>query len=174
MPLVLRKNGCLATMLSMSQGQPRSRPSLESNLHTQQRRLSALVGMPLPPGDSCRSHVAGAACEHGLGALTEGVRARRILLKASNGVVAGNTFTEPKFTAAQITPEFYFQEADFSSNLTVQGNVFNSYYAGVVLGFISDGSGLPGAFQNHVNVTISNNLIMVRATRAASPRLRAP
>ena len=35
--------------------------------------------------------------------------ARRILLKASNGVVAGNTFTEPKFIAAQITPEFYFQ-----------------------------------------------------------------
>ena len=37
------------------------------------------------------------------------VHARRILLKASNGVVAGNTFTEPKFIAAQITPEFYFQ-----------------------------------------------------------------
>ena len=38
-----------------------------------------------------------------------GMRMRRILLKASNGVVAGNTFTEPKFIAAQITPEFYFQ-----------------------------------------------------------------
>ena len=36
-------------------------------------------------------------------------RARRILLKASNGVVADNTITEPKYGAAQITPEFSFQ-----------------------------------------------------------------
>ena len=54
------------------------------------------------------------------------------------------------------------QEADFSSNISVTGNTFASFYSGIVLGFISDGTGLPGAYQNHVNVTIANNLILVR------------
>ena len=59
-----------------------------------------------------------------------------------------------------------FQEADFSSNISITGNIFASFYSGIVLGFISDGTGLPGAYQNHVNVTIANNLILVRRPHA--------
>ena len=101
--------------------------------------------------------------------LTSGghARARRVLLKASNGAVAGNTVTEPKFGAAQITPEFYYGEADYSSNISVTGNTFASLFSGVTLGFIFDNTGLPGAYQNHANVTIANNLIAVRRLRTA-------
>lgn len=55
-----------------------------------------------------------------------------------------------------------FQEADFSSNISVTGNTFASFYSGIELGFTSDATGLPGAYQNHANVTIANNLILVR------------
>ena len=87
---------------------------------------------------------------------------RRILLKASNGIVEGNSFIEPKFLAAQITPEFYFTEADFSSNIIVRNNLLDSFFGGILVGFILDGTNLPGTFQNHINVTITGNLIRVR------------
>jgi hypothetical protein len=61
----------------------------------------------------------------------------------------------------QITPELYWQEGDYSSNILVDGNLFDSYYGGITMGFIDD-SYMPGVFQNHYNVTISNNIIRVR------------
>ena len=61
----------------------------------------------------------------------------------------------------QITPEVYWQEADFSSNIIVSNNIFDSYYSGIVLGIFLDGSYDPGHFQNHINVTISGNIIRV-------------
>jgi hypothetical protein len=70
--------------------------------------------------------------------------------------------------AAQITPEFFFQEADFSSNLLIQGNVFDSYFGGIELAFISDSNLLPGQFQNHANINITNNIIRVRQLPTAS------
>jgi hypothetical protein len=84
---------------------------------------------------------------------------RRILLKASNVLVEGNAFIEPKFFAAQITPEFYFQEAYYTSNLVFQNNLLTSYFGGLIVGFIDDGTGLPGVFQNHHNISILNNII---------------
>lgn len=61
----------------------------------------------------------------------------------------------------QITPEVYWQEADFASNIIVSNNIFDSYYSGIVLGIFLDGSYNPGHFQNHINVTISGNIIRV-------------
>ena len=76
-------------------------------------------------------------------------------------LVDGNAFLQNKFFSAQITPEFFFQEAYFTSNLTFRNNLLTSYYGGLIVGFISDGTGLPGAYQNHVNITIANNVIQV-------------
>ena len=61
----------------------------------------------------------------------------------------------------QITPEVYWQEADFASNIIITNNIFDSYYSGIVLGIFLDGSYSPGHFQNHYNVTISGNIIRV-------------
>ena len=91
---------------------------------------------------------------------------RRILLKASNVLVDGNAFIQNKFFSAQITPEFFFQEAYFTSNLTFRNNLLTSYFGGIVVGFIYDGSGLPGTYQNHDNITIFNNLIQVALRHA--------
>ena len=62
---------------------------------------------------------------------------------------------------AQITPEFFFQEADYSSNLLINNNIFDSYFGGIELAFISDSNLLPGQFQNHANINITNNIIRV-------------
>ena len=77
-------------------------------------------------------------------------------------LVAGNAFIEPKFFAAQITPEFYFQEAYYSSDLVFRDNLLTSYFGGIIVGFIDDGTGLPGVFQNHHNINILNNVIQAR------------
>ena len=61
----------------------------------------------------------------------------------------------------QITPEVYWQEADFASNIMVTNNIFDSYYGGIIVGIFLDGSYAPGHFQNHYNVTISGNIIRV-------------
>ena len=61
----------------------------------------------------------------------------------------------------QITPETYWQESDFSSNIIVTNNIFDSYYGGITLGIFLDGNYDPGQFQNHYNVTISGNIIRV-------------
>lgn len=65
--------------------------------------------------------------------------------------------------AAQINPEFFFQEADFSSNLLIQGNIFDSFFGGIQLAFINDNPLLPGRFQNHANINITGNIIRVRS-----------
>ena len=75
--------------------------------------------------------------------------------------------------AAQITPEFFFQEADFSSNLLIQSNVFDSYFGGIELAFISDSNLLPGQFQNHANINITNNIIRVRPASNSFSQLLA-
>ena len=61
----------------------------------------------------------------------------------------------------QITPETYWQESDFSSNIIVSNNLFDSYYGGITLGQLMSGTFLPGQFQNHMNVTITGNIIRV-------------
>ncbi|BDA47298.1 hypothetical protein COCOBI_10-1440 [Coccomyxa sp. Obi] len=87
-------------------------------------------------------------------------RGRGTLLKANNGLITGNQFIQPKFIAAQITPEFFFEEADFSSNLVIDGNIFDSYFGGIEIAFIDDHNNFnPGKFQNHVNINITNNII---------------
>ena len=62
----------------------------------------------------------------------------------------------------QITPEIYWLESDFVKNVIVTNNIFDSYYGGITLGIILDGTFQPGQFQNHYNVTISGNIIRVR------------
>ena len=74
----------------------------------------------------------------------------------------------------QITPEVYWQEADFASNIVVTNNIFDSYYSGIVVGIFLDGSYAPGHFQNHYNVTISGNIIRVNILASQSPSLLEP
>ena len=62
----------------------------------------------------------------------------------------------------QITPEIYWLESDFVKNVIVTNNIFDSFYGGITLGIILDGTFQPGQFQNHYNVTISGNIIRVR------------
>lgn len=55
-------------------------------------------------------------------------------------------------------------EADFSSNLLIDGNIFDSYFGGIQIAFIDDHNNFnPGRFQNHANINITNNIIRVRA-----------
>ena len=67
-----------------------------------------------------------------------------------------------RVVVVQITPEIYWLESDFVKNVIVTNNIFDSYYGGITLGIISDGTFQAGQFQNHYNVNISGNIIRVR------------
>lgn len=51
-------------------------------------------------------------------------RARGFLLRGENGIVEGCTLDGNSMMGMKIAPEYYWNEADFSSNLTIRNNIF--------------------------------------------------
>ena len=51
-------------------------------------------------------------------------RSRGLLLKGDNGLVKGNTFFDCGMSAVSLGPEFYWNEAGYVRNVTIEGNTF--------------------------------------------------
>lgn len=62
------------------------------------------------------------------------LRGRGVLCKASDGVIAHNRFFNLMGYALQMSPEFYWNEADYVNNVLVINNTVNSYGGGMFLG----------------------------------------
>lgn len=61
-----------------------------------------------------------------------------MIIKSSDGVIAGNTLFNLMYFAMELVPETQWQEADFVHNLVVEGNVINSNGSGIWLGIDPD------------------------------------
>jgi hypothetical protein len=84
-----------------------------------------------------------------------GTRSRGVLVKADNGLIARNVFSNCGMSAVSIGPEFYWNEANYAHNVVVKDNVFD--HNGI---FGSGGACIwvhgEGAIGNR-NITIENN-----------------
>ena len=83
-------------------------------------------------------------------------RSRGILVKADHGLIEGNTISGCGMSAISIGPEYYWNEADYSRQVTIRGNtltrnVLNGSAAGTI--FIH-GDGAMG----NADITIADNL----------------
>ena len=82
-------------------------------------------------------------------------RSRAILVKADNGLISGNTIEYSGMSAVSIGPEYYWGEADYAQNVTVENNLMREngragYGGGAVL---IHGDGAMG----NKNITLKNN-----------------
>jgi hypothetical protein len=89
-------------------------------------------------------------------------RARGMLLKADNGLVEGNTVDGSTMGGIVITPEFWWNEACYSRNVTVRNNTIRNVaywqrqWAGVVVAAIDKDPVPPGG---HRNIVLEGNTI---------------
>ena len=79
-----------------------------------------------------------------------GTRSRAIITKADNGLISGCTIANAG-TAMQIGPEYYWNESDYSWNVTITQNAITHCGSGIVV--VAD-----GALGNEA-ITITNNTI---------------
>ncbi len=68
------------------------------------------------------------------------IRSRAILIKASDGIITGNTVSDCEMGGIVISPEYNWMEAGFSSNLEISNNIITNCMFGR-----SSASGKPGA-----------------------------
>jgi hypothetical protein len=89
-------------------------------------------------------------------------RARGMLIKASSGAIVNNTIDGSTMGGVIVTPELYWQEADYAHNLLIEGNRIQNIaqskqgYGGLALGAIDPTNGFSGA-GGHTNITIIGN-----------------
>ena len=89
-------------------------------------------------------------------------RARGMLIKASDGVIEGNAIENSTLGGIVVTPELYWGEGDFVSNLTIESNSVRSVciglqcYGGLALG-AKDPAGDLAPFYGHQDVRIVRN-----------------
>ena len=62
------------------------------------------------------------------------LRGRAMIIKSSEGVIAGNTLFNLMHSAISLVPEWAWQEADFVHNVIVRENIINSNGTGIWLG----------------------------------------
>jgi hypothetical protein len=93
-------------------------------------------------------------------------RARGMLVKADHGVISDNHIENSTLGGIIITPELYWGEGDYVTNLTVTRNVVRNVcigkqcYGGIALGAKGPGGGfVPGAPYGHRDIRITNNSI---------------
>lgn len=71
------------------------------------------------------------------------LRGRAMIIKSSEGVIAGNTLFNLMHSAISLVPEWAWQEADFVHNVIVRENVINSNGSGIWLGVEPGHGGIP-------------------------------
>ena len=86
-------------------------------------------------------------------------RSRGILIKASQGEVAGNRVTKSRMAAVLVSPEFEWMEAGCSSDVSVQGNTFEGIGQTPIRILADGGNGKPLLAGAHRNMSVLNNRI---------------
>ena len=84
-------------------------------------------------------------------------RSRGILIKASQGEVTGNRVHRSRMAAVLISPEFEWMEAGCSSDVTVQGNMFEGIGQTPLRILANGGNGKPLAAGAHRNISVLSN-----------------
>jgi hypothetical protein len=92
------------------------------------------------------------------------VRGRGMLIKAHDGVIAGNTMVNVTAGGIIITPELNWREGDYSRNLLVADNVMRSVahsahtFGGIAVGAIAPDKHL-ARLTGHVNISVLRNVL---------------
>jgi len=84
-------------------------------------------------------------------------RSRGILIKASHGEVTGNRIHRSRMAAVLISPEFEWLEAGCSSDVSVQGNMFEGIGHTPIRILADGGNGKPLPAGAHRNISVLNN-----------------
>lgn len=91
-------------------------------------------------------------------------RARGMLIKAGGGVIEGCTVANSSMGGIVVTPELYWEEADFVSSLVIANNSVvdvgrgRQGYGGILLAAVDPDGGLASA-RGHADVLIANNTL---------------
>lgn len=92
-------------------------------------------------------------------------RARGMLIKATDGIIANNSITNSSLGGMIVTPELYWREAGYARNITIVNNTIDlsssgsQSYGGIALGAVAPNGQLalsPGASA----ITIENNVLI--------------
>lgn len=84
-------------------------------------------------------------------------RSRGILIKASQGEVAGNRVHRSRMAAVLIAPEFEWMEAGCSSDVVVKDNKFEGIGQTPIRILAAGGNGKPLSAGAHRNISVLNN-----------------
>lgn len=93
-------------------------------------------------------------------------RARGMLIKGSHGVVEGNVITNSSLGGIIITPELYWEEASYATNVTVRNNIITltssgqQSYGGIALGAVAPNGRLAVGAPGHSAIAILDNTLV--------------
>jgi len=86
-------------------------------------------------------------------------RSRGVLVKSSNGIITGNTFTNNWGQAIKLAPEYVWLEAGSGSNITVSDNVISGCHDVAIAVYAYGGNGAIAPVGAHDNIQITGNSI---------------
>ena len=93
-------------------------------------------------------------------------RSRGILVKASNGIIAGNTLIGNRGEAIKVAPEYNWLEAGSGSNVTVSNNNITECFNTAIAIYAYGGNGEIAPAGAHKNITVTHNTISGSANPA--------
>jgi len=93
-------------------------------------------------------------------------RSRGILVKASDGVITGNTLTRNWGQAIKLAPEYSWLEAGSGSNIVISDNQITECHDAAIAVYANGGNGKTAPSGAHKNITITGNSISGSANPA--------
>lgn len=86
-------------------------------------------------------------------------RSRGIIVKASNGIITGNTLTDNWGQAIKLAPEYVWLEAGSGSNVTVSDNIISGCHDASIAVYANGGNEATAPVGAHNNIQITGNSI---------------
>lgn len=86
-------------------------------------------------------------------------RSRGILVKASDGIISGNTLVGNRLDAIKLSPEYVWLEAGSGSNVTIADNMISDCYSAAIAVSAYGGNGKTAPAGAHKNITVTGNTI---------------
>jgi hypothetical protein len=125
--------------------------------HAKTFRLTLDREIDLPMGSAICS-----ISRHGNGFVVRGCsfgfnRSRGILVKASDGLIEGNTLTGNVMAAIMVAPEWWWLESGSSNNVTIRGNTIRDCGDVAIAVYAFGGAPTIAPAGAHNNITISGN-----------------
>jgi parallel beta-helix repeat protein len=86
-------------------------------------------------------------------------RSRGILVKASDGIISGNTLVGNRLDAIKLSPEYVWLEAGSGSNVTISDNLISGCYSAAIAVSAYGGNGETAPEGAHRNIAVTGNTI---------------